>query len=232
MSTPTATNPGLDSGLDPGPNLAPDAAPDLGDEGTDEGLRNRKKRETRSRLHRAALDLVARDGLDQVTIEQIAGAAQVSYRTFFNYYPTKEAAVIGADPHLPDRLMAAFRARPADEDVLSSLEQVMWERIEPLVADPALRAQRNRAFAAAPALISTAAGSASGIERRLAEAVAERLGVDRRTDPRPNLLTGSALAILRAAFSTPHAPLEETVTRGFAVLRSGFGPVPPATKSD
>lgn len=47
-------------------------------------------------------------------------------------------------------------------------------------------------------------------------------------DPRPALLTGGALAVVRAAFTTPQVPLEETVTIGFAALRSGFGPVPPA----
>lgn len=194
----------------------------------DEGLRERKKRETRGRLHRVALELVVAHGLEQVTVEQIATEADVSSRTFFNYYPSKEAAVVGADPHLPQRLLASFLARPATEDVLTSIEAVMRERIAPLVADPDLRDQRTRAFAVAPSLISTASGSASGIERALVEAVADRLGVDRLADPLPNLLTGAALAVLRAAFATPHVPLEDTLSAGFAALRSGFGPVPPA----
>lgn len=218
----TTTTPGATSAATPGVS-GPDAEP-----APDEGLRERKKRETRGRLHRVALELVVAHGLDHVTIEQIAGGADVSTRTFFNYYPSKEAAVVGADPHLPQRLLATFVARPADEDVLTSIEAVMRERIAPLVADPGLREQRSRAFAVAPILVSTATGSASGIERALVEAVATRLGVDRHVDPRPALLTGGALAVVRAAFTTPQVPLEETVTIGFAALRSGFGPVPPA----
>ena len=55
----------------------------------------RKKRETRRAIHRAALDLVEESGFDAVTTDQIAGRAGVSPRTFFNYFPTKEAAVLG-----------------------------------------------------------------------------------------------------------------------------------------
>ncbi|MDO5710528.1 MAG: TetR/AcrR family transcriptional regulator [Micrococcales bacterium] len=199
----------------------------------DEGLRERKKRETRVRLHRAALDLVVEHGLDHATVEQIAAAAQVSARTFFNYYPSKEAAVVGVDPNLPERLVALFVARPAGEDALTSLEAVMRDWIAPLVADPTLRAQRIRAFAAAPDLIPTAAGSASrGVERHLVDAVARRLQTDGHADPWPTLLTGCALAVLRSAFATPGAPLQETVTTGFRLLREGFGAAMPASSPE
>ena len=74
-------------------------------------LRERKKLATRRLLRRAALDLVAERGLVNVTIEDIAEAADVSPRTFFNYFPSKEAALFGGDP---DRA-ATLRERVANE---------------------------------------------------------------------------------------------------------------------
>lgn len=61
------------------------------------GLRQAKKQSTRRALATAARDLVLEHGLDTVTVEQIAGLAGVSLRTFFNYFESKEVAIIGGD---------------------------------------------------------------------------------------------------------------------------------------
>lgn len=60
-------------------------------------LRERKKQHTRQALHRAALDRVAEHGLDGVTVEQICADADVSPRTFFNYFSSKAHAALGLD---------------------------------------------------------------------------------------------------------------------------------------
>lgn len=79
-----------------------------------EGLRDRKKRLTRQALADAALDLVAERGLDGITVEDIAAAAGVSARTFFNYFATKEEALLGPDPDAGPRLARRILDQPAD----------------------------------------------------------------------------------------------------------------------
>ncbi|WP_424935860.1 MULTISPECIES: TetR/AcrR family transcriptional regulator [Bacteria] len=58
------------------------------------GRRERKKQLTRRAIHEAALHLVEEHGLDGVTVEQICEAADISSRTFFNYFPSKAAAAL------------------------------------------------------------------------------------------------------------------------------------------
>jgi AcrR family transcriptional regulator len=60
-------------------------------------LRERKKQQTRQALHDAALTLVSAHGLDGVTVEQICSGADVSPRTFFNYFTSKAHAALGLD---------------------------------------------------------------------------------------------------------------------------------------
>src|ERR1700712_2700363 len=88
------------------------------------GLRERKKLATRATLHRVALELVAEHGLDHVSVDDIATRADVSPRTFFNYFPTKDDAVLGLDPESAQRQVAALLARPAGEAPIESLRAV------------------------------------------------------------------------------------------------------------
>src|SRR5260370_524972 len=58
------------------------------------GLRERKKLKTKEAIQREALRLFAAQGYAETTIEQIAAAAESSPSTFFNYFPTKQDAVL------------------------------------------------------------------------------------------------------------------------------------------
>src|ERR1700691_755751 len=93
-------------------------------------LRERKKHATRRALRRIALDLVAERGFAHVTVDDIAAAADVSPRTFFNYFPSKEAALFGMDPERVAVLRAEVVAVSPGEPALSALRAVMTDVAE------------------------------------------------------------------------------------------------------
>jgi TetR/AcrR family transcriptional regulator, regulator of mycofactocin system len=86
-----------------------------------EGLRERKKARTRRALEDAALDLFRRNGFEHTTVEQIADACEVSPRTFFRYFATKEEALFGDSGEKLETFVAALETSPADEPPLRSL---------------------------------------------------------------------------------------------------------------
>ncbi|HEX5967277.1 MAG TPA: TetR family transcriptional regulator [Intrasporangium sp.] len=193
----------------------------------DRGLRERKKRETRRAIHRAALDLVEESGFDDVTTDQIAGRAGVSPRTFFNYFPTKEAAVLGTTPADLDELRAQLAGRPRDEPILDSIRAIVRDRLTPGSYDPELRAQRRRVLLGEPALGPALVGNNIRTENVLTDLVAARLGLDPRESVRPRVTVATALAAVRACIEHQQTggtgTVEDAVDEAFALLETGLG---------
>lgn len=73
-------------------------------------LRERRRRQTAREIQLATLRLTAERGFEVVTTEAIAVEAGVSHRTFFNYFPNKEAALVGEPPAFPEAALADFVA--------------------------------------------------------------------------------------------------------------------------
>jgi AcrR family transcriptional regulator len=197
-------------------------------------LRERKKLATRRTLRRVALDLVAEHGLANVTVEQIAEAADVSPRTFFNYFPSKEAAVIGADPDRVTTLRERVVREAPGEPALDALRVVMTEEAQAVAdelgelgGDPADWLRRMREARADPHLRAAQAAQMSMVERFIAEGLAERLGADPERDPYPVLLAATATGVLRAtitfwAGSGGTLPLDQLVDQAFRALADGL----------
>jgi AcrR family transcriptional regulator len=86
---------------------------------THEGLRERKKRKTRDAIAAVAMRLFAERGFDQVTVAEIARAADVAEKTVFNYFPAKEDLVFRAGEDRQAALIAALRERPAGASLVA-----------------------------------------------------------------------------------------------------------------
>src|SRR5215211_3463061 len=106
--------------------------------GVTAGLRERKKLATRLALHEAALRLVAERGLEHVSVDDIAARADVSPRTFFNYFPSKDDAVVGLDPAMPEQQAEAFLAQPADRTAVEAVRAVAHQQAAEMAEEPEL----------------------------------------------------------------------------------------------
>jgi AcrR family transcriptional regulator len=192
------------------------------------GLRERKKLATRLALHRAALELVAERGLDGVSVDDVAARADVSPRTFFNYFATKDEAVLGLDPDAPQHQAEAFRARPPAETPVEALRAVARTQAEEMARETELWPLRLRVIDEHPALAGRLAAKFGESERVLAAAIAERTGTDPDTDVYPLLLAAVAGAAVRTALHLwGHAgdftaSLPDLVDRAWDALAAGL----------
>src|SRR4051812_43244994 len=87
---------------------------------TELGLRERKKHRTRELLAETAWRLSAERGFDQVTVAEIASAAEVSEATVFNYFPTKEDLVFHRMERFEQELLTAIRERASGESIVQA----------------------------------------------------------------------------------------------------------------
>jgi AcrR family transcriptional regulator len=90
-----------------------------------EGRRERKRRQTRGRIEHAAMALFLDRGFDQTTIEDITEAADVSKRSFFDYFPSKEDVVFAWQDSFADDLANAVAARPVGEPLVRVVEEAL-----------------------------------------------------------------------------------------------------------
>lgn len=95
-----------------------------------DGLRARNRERTTKRLEQAAWDLVAEQGFGAVTADAVADRAEVSRRTFFNYYPRVELVLQEPMRQVIGGLVDRFVERPAHENVAESLAAVLTEPLD------------------------------------------------------------------------------------------------------
>ncbi|MFE5157039.1 TetR family transcriptional regulator [Streptomyces sp. NPDC056697] len=167
------------------------------------GLRERKKRRTREAISDAAIALFVERGFHEVSVAQIAEAAEVSKRTLFAYFPSKEDLVVHRMADHETESARVVRARPAHTTPLTALRDHFLgglRRRDPITGlndAPSVRALTELIFGT-PALIDRMQRFKAGGERALAEAL-------RDTTDAPDLiarLTSVQIIAVQWALST------------------------------
>ncbi|MBQ0904441.1 TetR family transcriptional regulator [Micromonospora sp. U21] len=194
------------------------------------GRRDRKKRQTRAALTAAALRLVAERGLEHVTVEEISEAADVSSRTFFNYFTCKDEALTD-DPALDGTpVVARLATAPQEVPALQAVRLALDEAVDTMQVDRELWRLRLAVIAQNPALLPRLMAGNIETERAMIAAIAVRLGVD-PDHGHPALVTAVAgatfrTAMLRWAAGDDSRPLRDFVDEAFAAVAAGL-PDPP-----
>jgi AcrR family transcriptional regulator len=194
------------------------------------GLRERKKSETRRAIADAALALALERGPHAVTVDDIAAAAGISPRTVFNYFATKEEAILGLDPDRRRDLLERLADRPAGEAPLEALRVAFQDTTTEGSGAVAWRT-RARLARDHPQLHSAYLASFASLEDELTAVLAERLGVDPAREPLPRLAVTIALTAMRvavdhalAAGRSEQADLTAAVDAAFAAVATGLAP--------
>ena len=194
------------------------------------GLRERKKARTRADLAEAALRLFAERGFENVTVEEITAAVEVSPRTFFRYFTSKEDVLFVDHGEMLERLSSVLTRRPPAEPAMTAVREAVLS-----LADY-YEDTREDIFLRARLMLETSSLRAHSLERQaemedaITAVLATRLGVDPAVDLRPRLVAACAVAALRVGATTwlaagAEASLPDLVVEALGLLERGLDQV-------
>jgi AcrR family transcriptional regulator len=190
------------------------------------GLRERKKLATRHALSSAALRLAIERGLENVTIEDITAEANVSLRTFRNYFTSKYQAIFAIGADRARRIGASLLERPPGEPLWESLTSAMLQHYEG--SDRVFGRETMAALGSilnSPPMRGEYLKINFEIQSALATAIAERIGTDTDADMFPDILAGavtaaSQVAVRRWYRADPPVALRPLIESALAQLAS------------
>jgi AcrR family transcriptional regulator len=161
------------------------------------GLRERKKQRTREQIVDAAFALFAERGFQATTVADIAAAADIAPRTFFAYFPSKEAVVFFDFDELFASLKSTIEERPEGETAIDALRRWLEHSLPATHEESHEAVLRKRLCIDHPSLAAHQKGLLSRLEEILRDGVARDLGepVD---GLRPKLVAAAAVAALSA----------------------------------
>ena len=192
-----------------------------------EGLRERHRRRTAADLEEAALTLFTEKGFDAVTIDDIAASADVSRRTFFRYFASKEDVILSDHPRRLGELQAALDRRPADEPAMTALRQAILSLAGSYEEQREHMLRRFRLITETPALEARSLCLQRNWETGVTAMLADRMGVDPAEDLRPGVVAATTMAAMRIATANwlvggGHGDLPAIVAAALDLLDGGL----------
>jgi len=188
------------------------------------GLRERKKQHTRETIERAALELFAERGYDETTLAEIAEAADISPRTIFGYFQSKEDILFCEESGYIEKVKEALRERPPSTTTVDALREFIASMPPP--DEQAIL--RKRVVAASPDLQLKLRAHVGLLEGTLEESFAKDLGAGPE-DIRPGLVAASMTAAfaavrerLQAAAIADHGEAMEIIDEVLEFVRGGL----------
>lgn len=164
-------------------------------------LRERKKQQTRDKIVQVALRLFWKRGFENTTVAEIAEAADISPRTFFAYFETKEAVVFHDLDDLVQGLALRLDARAENQTTFDALREWLADAIAPHDVTSREEVQRRELIRRTPALAAQDRANRGDLERLVAESLAKDLG--RPADSlQPRMVAAAAVAALVALGET------------------------------
>jgi AcrR family transcriptional regulator len=191
------------------------------------GLRERKKEKTREALVHTALTLFNRRGFDRVTVEEIADACDVSPRTFFRYFGSKEDVLFADSDQSRALLLETLDTQPADLSPFDSLEKALRVVAQEKAHDRELLRARQEITRTTPSLRTGTAERQQRWEADVVDHLRASGRAKRMTDLDLRLLVASTTTALRVAVETwlaadDNARLDTHLDDAFRRLRRGF----------
>ena len=188
------------------------------------GRRERKKAATRKAISDVATMMFLERGFDNVSIREVADAADVSPTTVFAHFPQKEALVFDEDDEQRDRLVSAVRDRPKGSTINRAIHDFYATEMTANIVEHGDEVTRTfmRFLNETPALCDYAAKMWLRHEDTLSDAIAEELGL-----PHPTAevrIYSRFMLQLQLLVNESEDPLG-TLEAGFSVLETGWTPI-------
>ena len=186
-----------------------------------ESLRERKREQTKVALQAAAIRLFNEKGYAETSVDDIAEAANVSRRTFFRYFGSKEGVLFADADESGARIRDALLRQPREKTALQAFGDAIVELAGDVEEEDQVLAQQ-RAMVSTFELRSRAAEISREWRRRLAEALAAREGRDEATES--DLLAAAVgITVIQTVieewvFSDGREPLVKRLRRGFDLV--------------
>ena len=188
------------------------------------GRRERKKAATRKTISDVATTLFLERGFDNVSIREVADAADVSPTTVFAHFSQKEALVFDEDDEQRDRLVAAVRNRPAGVTINRALHDFYAEEIDVNFEEHGDQVARRfmNFLNETPALRDYASKMWLRHEDALAAAIADELGL---SVPTAEIQVYSRFVLQMQILVSESDEQRATLAAGFDILESGWSPI-------